>query len=93
MDQHRNHQLEWEGRVAWLVPFAHGTPTIKLWSFDVRSWGLIQATPLREKRASLEGRVGSSPLPFVLAEAAQSECAPSMRAVKDSLAAPLGEKV
>jgi len=41
--------------VAWLVPVAHGTPTIKLWSFDVRSWGLIQATPLREKRASLEG--------------------------------------
>ncbi len=24
--------------VAWLVPFAHGTPTIKRWSFDVRSW-------------------------------------------------------
>ena len=41
--------------VAWLVPFAHGTPKIKLWSFDVRSWGPIQATPLREKRASLEG--------------------------------------
>ena len=31
--------------VSWLVPFAHGTPTIKRWSFDVRSWGLIQATP------------------------------------------------
>ena len=26
---------------------------------------------------------------FLLAEAARSECAPSMRAVKDSLAAPL----
>ena len=24
--------------VAWVVPFAHGTPTIKRWSFDVRSW-------------------------------------------------------
>ena len=24
--------------VAWLVPGAHGTPTIKRWSFDVRSW-------------------------------------------------------
>ena len=31
--------------VAWLVPSAHGTPTMKLWSFDVRSWGPIQATP------------------------------------------------
>jgi putative transcriptional regulator len=25
-------------RVAWVVPGAHGTPTIKRWSFDVRSW-------------------------------------------------------
>jgi putative transcriptional regulator len=24
--------------VAWVVPFAHGTPTINRWSFDVRSW-------------------------------------------------------
>jgi putative transcriptional regulator len=24
--------------VTWLVPGAHGTPTIKRWSFDVRSW-------------------------------------------------------
>jgi len=24
--------------VAWLVPGAHGTPTIKRWSFDVHSW-------------------------------------------------------
>ena len=24
--------------VAWVVPFAHGTPTMKRWSFDVRSW-------------------------------------------------------
>ena len=31
--------------VAWLVPGAHGTPTIKRWSFDVRSRGLIQAIP------------------------------------------------
>ena len=43
--------------VAWLVPGAHGTPTIKRWSFDAHSWGPIQATPLREKRASL-GRRG-----------------------------------
>jgi hypothetical protein len=30
--------------VACLVPFAHGTPTIMRWSFDMRSWGLTQAT-------------------------------------------------
>ncbi|MDE3043106.1 MAG: hypothetical protein KGJ82_21405, partial [Nitrospirota bacterium] len=34
--------------VAWQVPFAHGTPTMKRWSFDVRSYGPNQAT--------LEGR-------------------------------------
>ena len=33
------------GGVAWLVPRAHGTPTMKQWSFDVRSWGPSQATP------------------------------------------------
>ena len=27
-----------------VLPCAHGTPTIKLWSFDVRSEGPIQAT-------------------------------------------------
>jgi hypothetical protein len=42
-------------RVAWLVPRAHGTPTMKLWSFDVRSWGPSQATLREGKRASLEG--------------------------------------
>jgi hypothetical protein len=31
--------------VDWLVPRAHGTPTMKRWSFDVRSWGPSQATP------------------------------------------------
>ncbi len=41
-------------RAAWLVPLAHGTPTVKLWSFDVRSRGPSQATLLEEKRASLE---------------------------------------
>ena len=30
--------------MAWVVPCAHGTPTIKLWSFDVRSKGPFQAT-------------------------------------------------
>jgi len=47
-------QKEAEG-AAWLVPCAHGTPTMKLWSFDVRSWEPNQAAPLKEKRASLEG--------------------------------------
>jgi hypothetical protein len=41
--------------VAWLFPFAHGTPTMKRWSFDVRSWETIQATPLGRKQASSEG--------------------------------------
>ena len=41
--------------VAWLVPCAHGTPTIKQWSFDVRSWEPIQATP-RKKVTSELGR-------------------------------------
>jgi hypothetical protein len=35
------------GRAAWLVPCVHGTPTIKLWSFDVRSGGPSQATLLK----------------------------------------------
>jgi len=42
-------------KAAWMIPFAHGTPTMKLWSFDVRSGGPIQATLQEEKRASLEG--------------------------------------
>ena len=33
------------GGAAWLVPRAHGTPTMKQWSFDVRSWRPSQATP------------------------------------------------
>jgi hypothetical protein len=49
--------------MAWLVPFAHGTPTMKLWSFDVRSWEPNQAAPWRAKRASLEG-IGKGRLPF-----------------------------
>ena len=32
-------------RVAWLAPRAHGTPTIKLWSFDVRSKEHLAASP------------------------------------------------
>ncbi len=43
--------------VAWLVPCVHGTPTMKLWSFDVRSDGPSQATILEEVRASLEGHL------------------------------------
>ena len=34
-------------RVIWVVPLAHGTPTMKLWSFGVRSWGTTQATLLK----------------------------------------------
>ena len=30
--------------MAWVVPCAHGTPTIRLWSFDVRSERPLQAT-------------------------------------------------
>jgi hypothetical protein len=41
--------------VAWLVPRAHGTPTMKQWSFDVRSWEPNQAAPYRE--ASELGRI------------------------------------
>jgi hypothetical protein len=38
---------------------------------------------------SQKGERGTARPSFLLAEAARSECAPSMRAVKDSLAAPL----
>jgi hypothetical protein len=34
----REHEI-----VTWLVPCAHEAPTMKLWSFDVRSGKLIQA--------------------------------------------------
>jgi hypothetical protein len=40
-----------------LVSCAHGTPTVKLWSFDVRSSRPIQATLLDRIRASLDGRL------------------------------------
>ena len=46
--------LRWVRRVAWLVPCAHGTPTMKLWSYDVRSEGPSQATLFGQERASLE---------------------------------------
>lgn len=36
---------------------AHGTPTMKLWSFDMRSWGPIQATRLEKETSKLEGNV------------------------------------
>ena len=29
-----------------MVPPAHGTPTVKRWSFDVRRWSLSQATDI-----------------------------------------------
>jgi hypothetical protein len=45
----------------------------------------------RNARPQKGGR-GAARLSFLLAEAARSECAPSMRPVKDSLAAPPGAK-
>jgi len=45
----------------------------------------------RNARSKKDGR-GTVRPSFLLAEAARSECAPSMHAVKDSLAAPLHEK-
>jgi len=43
-------------RVAWVVPCAHGTPTIKLWSFDVRSEGPTQSTQLKENERAWKVR-------------------------------------
>ena len=40
-----------------MVSSAHGIPTVKLWSFDVRSSGPIQATLLDRILASLVGRM------------------------------------
>ena len=62
-------------------------------SLNARSGRLIQATLLEELRASLEGsfrrmRDGSPDWSPVLAEAARSECAPSMRAVGDQFRLP-----
>ena len=45
----------------------------------------------RNARHQNDGRGAARPS-FLLAEAARSECAPSMHAVKDSLAAPLRAK-
>jgi hypothetical protein len=45
----------------------------------------------RNARPQKGGRGAARPS-FLLAEAARSECAPSMRAVKDSLATPPREK-
>ena len=52
-EQWRNSRGAW--RAAWLVPSVRGTPTMKLWSLDVRSGGPSQATLPEEMRASLEG--------------------------------------
>jgi hypothetical protein len=57
---------------------------MKLWSFDVRSWGPIQATLWREKRASSEGT-----LIAVLAQRAASEEPRWTRAVGDQSGHPL----
>ncbi len=66
---------------------------MKLWSFDVRSWEPNQAARVEEnEQAWKEGERGTGRPSFLLAAAARSECAPSMRAVKDSLGAPLRAK-
>jgi len=54
--------------VNWLVSRAHGTPTVKLWLFDVRSWGPTQATLLGKKLASLEWECETAGMVSVLAE-------------------------
>src|SRR5207249_6269745 len=46
----------------------------------------------KQERAAWKGGRGTAGPSFLLAEASRSECAPSMRAVKDSLAAPLRAK-
>ena len=59
-------------RVAWLVPRAHGTPTMKLWSFDVRSWGPSQAALMKcNWRTRKEKEEGGGQVPFLLAERAR----------------------
>ena len=55
-----------------MVPRAHGTPTMKLWSFDVRSWGPIQATLMKcnwQTRKEMEE--GGGQVPSLLAERAR----------------------
>ncbi len=48
---------------AWLVLCAHGTPTMKKWSFDVRSGGSSQAAILSEERdAEVSSQVTTPPL-------------------------------
>ncbi len=52
--------------------------------------GTNPGQPLKEKENEQAWRRRGTARPsFLLAEAARSECAPSMRAVKDSLAASL----
>ena len=55
-------------------------------------WKINQPPSLRENERAWKGGRGTARPSFLLAEAARSECASSMRAVKDSLAAPLRVK-
>jgi|SRR6266705_4650770 len=59
------------------------------WRFNLPT--LTDSLCSRNARSEKGGR-GTARPSFLLAEAARSECAPSMRAVKDSLAAPLRAK-
>ena len=49
---------------------------------------IIQSPSLRENERAWKEKAGGSPPPFVLAEGARSECAPSTRAVNGSRATP-----
>jgi len=58
-------------------------------SFDARNRGSTRLPCGERGERTRKGERGTARPSFLLAEAARSECAPSMRAVKDSLAAPL----
>jgi len=55
-------------------------------------WKINQPPSLKRIAGDLRKIRGAARPSFLLAEAARSECAPSMRAEKDSLAAPLRAK-
>ena len=56
-------------------------------------WKINQPPSLEERTSDLGKISGAARPSFLLAEAARSECAPSMRAGKDSLAIPPKGKV
>ena len=83
-----------EGHSHWSC--APGTRALRRASLDGRSRKhLIPLLGLGDEmgEGSLEAKIRSSPVPFLLAERARSECARSMRAVKGSLGRSLEEKL